>query len=146
MTDETVVRHRAAAAILAGVVKKTVIVASLAAAAALAFSLLRGGERSWFLPLSILFGAMLGLLNFRWLTIAVERIYLRQGATAVTSNLAAVIIHIIKLSLIFVILFAVIKWHLLHVFGVVAGLSLCFLAIMWEGMTVLKDNLKGHRR
>ena len=96
-------------------------------------------------PLSVLFGGVLGLLNFRWLAIAVQRVYLRQGATPGTSNLAAVIISILKLSIIFVILFIVIKWQLLHVFGLVAGLSFCFLAIIWEGATALKDNIKDHR-
>lgn len=143
MTDETVVRSKqAVAAVLNGVAKKTAIIVSAAAVAALIFSLLRAFERPWFLPLSILFGGTLGFLNFRWLAIAVQRIYLRQGATPGISNLAAAIINILKLSFIFVILFAVIKWHVLHVFGVVAGLSFCFLAIIWEGATVLNDNLK----
>ena len=81
-----------------------------------------------------------GFLNFRWLAIAVQRVYLRQGATPGISNLAAVIISILKLSIIFIILFVVIKWQLLHVFGLVAGLSLCFLAIIWQGATVLMKN------
>lgn len=147
MTDETVVRSKqAVAAVLNGVAKKTAIIASAAAVAALIFSLLRAVERSWFLPVSILFGGILGFLNFRWLATAVQRIYLRKGATPGLSNLAAAIINILKLSFIFVILFAVIKWQVLHVFGVVAGLSFCFLAIIWEGATVLKDNLKDIRK
>jgi hypothetical protein len=64
-------------------------------------------------------------------------VYLKQGATPVGSNLAAVVISLLKLSLIFIILFIVIKWRLLHVFGLVGGLSLCFLAILWEGSTMI---------
>ena len=86
-------------------------------------------------------GGILGLLNFRWLAVSVERVYLRQGATPGLSNLAAVIISLLKLSLIFIILFIVIRYQLLHVFGLVAGLSLCFLAIIWEGATLMKEVL-----
>lgn len=44
----------------------------------------------------------------------------------------------LKLTAIFVILFIVIKWQLLNVFGLVGGLSLCFLAILWQGLTMMK--------
>jgi hypothetical protein len=147
MTDETLVRKQAVSAILKGVAKKTALIVSAATAAVLIFTVLReGGERWWFLPLSVLFGGALGLLNFRWLAMAVQRVYLRQGATAGLSNLAAVIISILKLSIIFIILFVVIKWQLLHIFGLIAGLSLCFLAIIWEGATLMKQNLKNSEK
>ncbi|OGW42141.1 MAG: hypothetical protein A2010_08290 [Nitrospirae bacterium GWD2_57_9] len=146
MTDELEVRKQAVAAILKGVAKKTGIIVSAAAAAALVFSLIRDAGEWWFLPASILFGGILGWLNFRWLAIAVQRVYLRQGATPGMSNLAAAIINILKLSIIFIILFIVIKWQLVHVFGLVAGLSFCFLAIVWEGATVMKDSLKNQPR
>lgn len=142
MTDEVEVRRRAVAEILAGVARKTLLIVSLAAAATLLFSFLQTRERWWFLPASILFGGGLGFLNFRWLATAVQRVYLREGATPGVSNFAAAIISILKLSIIFIILFVVIKWQLLHVFGLVAGLSFCFLAIIWQGATALKDNLK----
>ncbi len=142
MIDEADVRQQAVATILKGVAWKTALIVSAAAAGALAFTLLGSVNRWWFLPVSILFGGVLGLLNFRWLAIAVQRIYLRQGATPGMSNLAAVIINILKLSVIFIILFIVIKWNLLQVFGLVGGLSLCFLAIIWEGATVLTGTLK----
>ena len=140
--DADRVREQSVDAILKGVAKKTVVIVSLAAVAVLAYAVVGGGDhRWWFLPLSILFGGALGLLNFRWLAISVQRVYLRQGATVVGSNLAAIIISLLKLSLIFVILFIVIKWQLLPVFGLVAGLSLCFVAILWEGATVMKQTL-----
>lgn len=146
MKDEMPAPQQAVAAVLAGVAKKTAIISSIAAVAVLVFSLLQGGERWWFLPVSVLFGGALGLLNFRWLAIAVQRIYLRQGASPGSSNVAAAIVSILKLSIIFIILFIVIKWQLLHVFGVVAGLSFCFLAIIWEGATMMKTSLKDHRK
>ena len=141
MTDEHDVRKRAVAAVLSGVARKTAIIVSVAAVAALVLSLLRG-ERWWFLPVSVLFGGVLGLLNFRWLAIAVQRVYLRDGATPGTSNLAAAFISILKLSVIFVILFIVIKWQLLHVFGLVTGLTLCFFAIIWHGASAVRDTLR----
>ncbi len=142
MIDESFVRRQAVAAILKGVAKKTALIVFLAAAALLLYNVLRGPDQRWWsLPAGVLFGGALGLLNFRWLAIAVERIYLRKGATPGVSNLAAVIINILKLSLIFIVLFIVIKWQIVHVFGLVAGLSLCFLAILWEGATVMKQAL-----
>ena len=118
--------------------KKQPCIVSVAAAGAVVFSMIqKTAQPWWFLPVSVLFGGALGLLNFRWLAISVQRVYLRQGATPAGSNIAAVIISLLKLSLIFIILFIVIKWQLLHVFGLVGGLSLCFLAILWEGSTMI---------
>ncbi len=144
MTDDVQVRKQAVAAIIRGVAQKTLLIVLAAAGALLVFTLLRGGDpRWWFLPSSVFSGGVLGLLNFRWLAVSVERVYLRRGATPGLSNLAAIIISILKLSLIFIILFIVIRYQLLHVFGLVAGLSLCFLAIIWEGVTVMKHALHG---
>lgn len=139
-SDETQVRNQAVAAILKGVARKTALIVSVATIAVLVYVVMLGkDQRWWFLPASVLFGGALGLLNFRWLAISVQRVYLRQGATPVGANLAAVIISLLKLSLIFIILFIVIKWQLLQVFGLVGGLSLCFLAILWEGATMMKQ-------
>jgi len=140
--DETQIRQRAVDAILKGVARKTAIIVSVASACTVIFALiLKTAQPWWFLPACVLFGGILGLLNFRWIAIAVQRVYLRKGATPVSSNLAAVIISMLKLSLIFIILFIVIKWQLLQVFGLVGGLSLCFLAILWEGATMMKQTL-----
>lgn len=140
--DETQIRQQAVDAILKGVARKTAIIVSVASACTVILALIRKTAQPWwFLPASVLFGGILGLLNFRWIAIAVQRVYLRKGATPVSSNLAAVIISMLKLSLIFIILFIVIKWQLLQVFGLVGGLSLCFLAILWEGATMMKQTL-----
>jgi hypothetical protein len=141
-SDET--RKQAVNDILRGVAKKTALLVSVASAGVLVFGLIqKTAQRGWSLPVSVLFGGALGLLNFRWLAITVQRVYLRQGATPVGSNLAAVVISLLKLSLIFIILFIVIKWQLLHVFGLVGGLSLCFLAILWEGSTMIHQTSDG---
>jgi hypothetical protein len=142
MTVETQARRQAVVDILKNVAGKTAMLVLPVTTVALAYALVRQGERWWFIPGSILFGGALGLLNFRWLAIAVERVYLRKGATAVLSSLAAAIISVLKLALIFIILFVVMKWHLVHIFGLVGGLSLCFLAIVWEGSTLMKQTMK----
>jgi hypothetical protein len=140
--DETQIRQQAVDAILKGVARKTAVIVSVASVCVVLFALIRKTAQPWwFLPASVLFGGILGLLNFRWIAIAVQRVYLRKGATPVSSNLAAVIISMLKLSLIFIILFIVIKWQLLQVFGLVGGLSLSFLAILWEGATMMKQTL-----
>ncbi len=114
-TSEAQTAKLAVAGIVKGVAIKTSLIVLVAAAVDLAYVLVRhGGERWWFVPLSILFGGALGLLNFRWLAFAVERIYLRKGATPGLSNLAASIIGVLKLLAIFIILFVVIKWQLLQ--------------------------------
>jgi hypothetical protein len=142
--DETQLRKQAVDAILKGVAKKTALMVSIASAGSVVYSVIQKiAQPWWFLPVSVLFGGALGLLNFRWLAIAVQRVYLRQGATSAGSNLAAVIIGLLKLSLIFIILYIVIKWRLLHVFGLVGGLSLCFLAILWEGSTMMHQASNG---
>jgi hypothetical protein len=141
MTDASQTPQQTVAAIVKGVARKTSLIVLIVASGVLLYSLMApGGQQGWLVPVSILFGGALGLLNFRFLATSVERIYLRKGATSAVSTLAAAIITLLKLSLIFVILFVVIKWRLLHIFGVLGGLSLCFLAILWEGAMLIKNN------
>jgi ATP synthase I chain len=142
MTDEARTRNQTVAAIVKGVAIKTALLVAIGTVAFLGYTFIFGADRRWwYVPLSALAGGALGLLNFRWLAVAVERIYLRQGATPGLSNIAAAIISVRKLSLIFVVLFVVIKWQLLHVFGMIAGLSFSFLAIVWEGARLSRQNL-----
>jgi ATP synthase I chain len=146
MTDEAQKRRREVELILKAVARKTALLVLPVTGAALVYALVQhDGGRWWFVPTSILFGGALGLLNFRWLAIAVERVYLRKGATALVSSIAAAVISILKLAIIFIILFVVMKWHLVHIFGLVGGLSLCFLAILWEGVTLMKRTLKNEQ-
>lgn len=126
--------------IVRGVVKKTLMLSAVAIAGVFIFNAFVPADRSWWLvPASILFGAALGLVNFQWLAVAVERIYLRKGATPGVSNIAAAIINVLKLAAIFIVLFIVIKWRFLNVFGLVGGLSICFFAILWQGLTLMKN-------
>ena len=145
MTEETVSAPKQAVGdIVQSVVKKTLMLSAGAIAGVVLYSVLVAADRHWWLiPASILFGAALGLVNFRWLAVAVERVYLRKGSTPGLSTIAAAFINILKLAAIFVVLFIVIKWRFLNVFGLVGGLSLCFFAILWQGLTLMK-NVSAH--
>lgn len=140
MTDAAQTQHPAAPAIIKRVMIKAALLVGIAAVVALIFLLVRNtGERWWSMPASVLFGGALGLLNFRWLAFAIERKLSKQVAPKRPSNPAIVILNGVKLSAIFIVLFVVIKWQLVHIFGLVIGLSLCFLAIIWEGLTLIKN-------
>ena len=87
--------------------------------------------------------AALGVLNFRWLAYAVERVYLRQGTSSLLANIAAAVINVLKLSAIFIVLFVVIKNQWVHLAGLVLGLTFSFGAILWQGyglVTGLKED------
>ena len=139
MNDESRSEPSIAAAITGRVTKKTAILVGAAALAGFLYSLVSTpGARPWSLPIGILFGGALGVANFRWLAGAVERFYLKKGAGAAASITAAGIVHMLKLFSIFIILFIVIKWQLVHLFGLITGLSLCFAAILWEGLLAMR--------
>ena len=144
MADNIPAAAQSARAVVRGVVRKTAVLAAAGALAGAGLqSVLWPGLPFWAVPLGVLFGAALGAANFHWLASAVERVYLRQGTTGTLSTLAAVVVNVLKLSAIFVVLFIVIKKDLLNIFSVVAGLSFCFLAILWQGMTVMTAGPKG---
>ncbi len=143
MTEEQSILRQTGSQIVMSVAKKTGVLVVVGVLGAFVVHLIaRPAQQPWFLPASVLFGGVLGLLNFRWLAMAVERVYLRRNATPTGANIAGALINVLKLSFIFIILFIVIKWQLLNIFGVLAGLSLCFLAILWEGATHM-NRVKG---
>ena len=130
--------HATATAIVRKMAFKTGGLTALAALGVAVFSAVAGETaRWWFIPASILFGGALGVLNFRWLAQTVERIYVKPGMTRTAAQIAGMVLTVLKLSAIFLILFVVIKWRLLHLFGLVAGLSLSFVAILWDGFLTM---------
>jgi hypothetical protein len=139
MNDESPEAPPIAAVITARVTTKTAVLAGAAALAGFVYALVSGqAARPWSLPGGILFGGLLGLLNFRWLARAVERLYLKKGTHVAVSITAAEVLHVLKLLVVFVILFIVIKWQLVNLIGLIIGLSLCFLSILWEGLTAMR--------
>jgi hypothetical protein len=128
-----------ASTITKGVAKKSALLAAFALPAVIAIGLLQGpgGGRPWFLAASVLFGGALGLVNFRWLAMAVQQLYHGKGAAPTVSNIFSTIVSVFKLSVIFIVLFLVIKGNVFSPVGLAAGLSLSFLAIVWEGLVIM---------
>jgi hypothetical protein len=136
-----------ARAIVDGVVKKAAIITMVCLLGAVVLQAALWPDMPfWRIPGGVLFGSAIGVLNFRWLALAVERVYLKRGTTGALSSVAAAIITVLKLSAIFIAIFLVIKWQLVNIFGLVAGLSCCFLAILWQGMTVMTAGSQGEKR
>ena len=139
-------RH-AAARIVNRVMSKTAILTIAAVVVVLVVGGLRAGSHGWWeVPAGILFGAALGLLNFRWLATTAERFYAKRGMTPGRGQIIGLLVSAFKLSAIFVVLFAVIRWKLLNIVAVVGGLSVCFLAILWEGLMALTRGPGGDER
>jgi len=144
MTGKVNTIEHSAVTVAMGVAKKTSVLTGIGILAAAAVQ-----RTAWpgtaILPVSagVLFGATLGVINFRWLAYAVERVYLRKGTSSLLANIAAAAINFLKLSAIFIVLFVVIQNRWVHLAGLVLGLTLCFGAILWQGfglMTGLKDD------
>ena len=137
---DTTVGH-SATAVATGVAKKTAILTGFGTAAAVAVQMTAWpGLSPWTVPAGVLVGGVLGVLNFRWLAYAVERVYLRQGTSSLLANVAAAVVNLLKLSAIFVVLFVVIKNQWVHLVGLVLGLTCCFGAILWQGYGLLAGN------
>ena len=134
MSDSGPAAEHTASAVAGGVARKTAVLTAggVAAAAAVQMTAWPGTP---VVPVAAgaLVGAVLGAVNFRWLAYAVERVYLRQGSTSLLANVAASAVSVLKLSVIFVVLFVVIKNRWVHLAGLVLGLTLCFAAILWQG-------------
>jgi hypothetical protein len=143
MADEMEALHQTGLDVIKRVTRKGALIVSIAAGTALIYLMGKNiGERWWFMPASILFGGALGLLNFRWLALAVERKLLKRIAPPGSSSSASMIINSLKLVTIFIVLFVVIKWQLVHIFGMIIGLSLSFLAVIWEGLALISHTQK----
>jgi len=134
MTGSERMFEHSASAIAAGVAKKTAMLAAAGVVAAVAVQMTGWpGLPVWPLPAGVIFGAALGLVNFRWLAYAVERVYLRKGTTSLLANVAAAVIVVLKLSTIFIVLFVVIRNQWVQLAGLMIGLTLNFGAILWQG-------------
>lgn len=120
--------------LVCAVVKKTLLLLIVVTGSAM-FLLKRGsGEVWWSIPGGIVFGATLGVVNFRWLAKSVERYYLKTDQSAGVAKILGGLITFIKLTAIFVVLYIVIKWHVFNILALVLGLSISFVAIIWQGI------------
>jgi len=140
MTDNTSTVEHSANAVAMGVAKKTAILTGFGTVDAVAVQMTAWpGLSPWTVPAGVLVGGSLGVLNFRWLAYAVERVYLRQGTSSLLSNIAAAVINVLKLSAIFIVLFVVIKNQWVHLVGLVLGLTFWFGGIVWQGYGLLAE-------
>ena len=144
MTGNVTREEHSAAAVAMGVAKKTAVLTGFGTIAAVAVQMTAWpGFSPWTIPAGILIGGSLGVLNFRWLAYAVERVYLRQGTTSLLATIAAAVVNVLKLSAIFIVLFVVIKNQWVHLVGLVLGLTFCFGAILWQGYGLLSGLKEG---
>jgi len=147
MIDRVNTIEHSAAAVAKGVAKKTAVLALMGTIAAVAVQMTAWpGFSPWTIPAGVLVGGSLGVLNFRWLAYAVERVYLRQGTTSLLANIAAAVVNVLKLSAIFIVLFVVIKNQWVHLAGLVLGLTFCFASILWQGFGLLTGLKEGGER
>ena len=137
MTNELQARQEVVLSIIKSMTIKTALLVGIGVIAAFAYTLTHQNGSWWSMPASLFFGGALGLLNFRWLAFAVERKLAKRIQTAGPANPALVLLNLLKLSAIFIVLFVVIKWQLVNIFGLVIGLTLSFLAVIWEGLTII---------
>jgi hypothetical protein len=138
MTGNVNAVEHSAVAVATGVAKKTAVLTGFGTLAAVAVQMTAWpGLSPWTIPAGVVVGGSLGVLNFRWLAYAVERVYLRQGTSSLLANIAAVVVNVLKLSAIFIVLFVVIKNQWVHLAGLVLGLTFCFGAILWQGYGLL---------
>jgi hypothetical protein len=87
------------------------------------------------LPLSIITGGVLGLLNVRALAWSVRGLLGSQKATG-----RMIIFSMLRLLMLFIILSSLIYLGLVNVFGILAGLTAVFALIIIEGLRYAKDN------
>ena len=126
--------EHSARTVAAGVARKTAVLTGIGIVAVVAMQMTAWpGYPLWPVPVGVVFGAALGLVNFRWLAYTVERVYLRKGTSSNLASIAAAVINVLKLSVIFIVLFVVIKNQWVHLVGLVIGLTLSFGAILWQG-------------
>ncbi|MFA5073675.1 MAG: ATP synthase subunit I [Nitrospirota bacterium] len=134
-------QHAIVTSLIKHVMVKTAVLASCAAVIMLVYFLIKKADVLWWrVPVGILFGAALGITNFRWLAFAIERTVYKQMKIAAPVNPVMTALNALKLIAIFIVLFVIIKYQVLNVFALLFGLSFCFLAMIWEGLAYLKDS------
>lgn len=136
-TDDSQAKHEIVLSIIKNVMLKTSLLMGMGAVGAAVYGLFAWKPAWWSIGVAILFGASLGFLNFRWMAFAIERTLLKRVQHVEPLSPVEQLLNVLKLAAIFIVLFVVMKWQIIHAFGLVIGLSLCFLAIIWEGLTVM---------
>lgn len=87
------------------------------------------------LPLSIIIGGVLGLVNVRVLAWSVRGLLGSQKATG-----RMIVFSMLRLLMLFIILSALVYLRLVNIFGILIGLTAVFVLIITEGLRHAKDN------
>ncbi|HCC68593.1 MAG TPA: hypothetical protein DEP99_01740 [Nitrospiraceae bacterium] len=82
----------------------------------------------WKIPLSILLGGALGIVNLKGLIWSTEGLLHGQKA-----KIAIVFSSLIRLFILFLIIFLLIKFDIANIFGLLVGLSVIFFILPVEG-------------
>ncbi|HEY3132243.1 MAG TPA: ATP synthase subunit I [Acidobacteriota bacterium] len=90
--------------------------------------------RNWVAPLSVVLGALLAWLNFRWLSTAIEGVLRPANSRRIKYLIAK---FLLRLVLILIVLCVIIRVSLSATGGVLLGLSVYILAIMAEAISSL---------
>lgn len=108
--------------ILKGVIRKSLIIILPAMVVSAFFA-------GWRLPTGIMAGGVLGILNLRGLARNVEAFIGSEKTTAkiIFSSMA-------RLFSLFVIIFAIVYFKIVNVFGLLFGFTVVFIFILIEGM------------
>jgi len=86
------------------------------------------------LPISILIGGILGLINLRGLARGVEGL-IRMGRPAA----AIIFSSLLRLSILAFILIILIIYELINILGILIGFTIVFIAILKEGLKAAKE-------
>ena len=95
----------------------------------------------------IIAGAILGIFNI-WSIVRLVEALAGAAATGLAPGRAAksisVVMHMIKLVLVFVILFILVKFQLVNLFALLAGFTVILLVNLFAGLSGLKEDTTGN--
>ncbi|MFN3479649.1 MAG: hypothetical protein ACK415_04605 [Thermodesulfovibrionales bacterium] len=95
------------------------------------FAKLFGNTR--YIPHSIIIGGLLGLANLRGLVWGIETLLGTQRA-----NTRLVYLSLIRLGILFAIIITLAAMKLINLIGLVTGLTIVFLVMIFEGLKIAK--------
>jgi len=95
----------------------------------------------------IIAGAILGLFNIWSIVRLVEALAGAAAAGQAPGRAAksiSVVMHMIKLILVFIILFILVKFQLVNLFALLAGFTVILVVNLFAGLSGLKEDTAGH--
>jgi hypothetical protein len=96
------------------------------------FLVLIGNPR--LIPASVLIGGVLGILNLRGLVWGIESLLGAQKA-----NVTLLLLNILRLLILFSIITILVAFRLVHLFGLLLGMTVVFLILIKEGLKMARQ-------